>query len=171
MFQPTDFLSSFKWWPVRNQHGTDAPPHAALMVTGVADGCVTVSQPDADGKSPALVLFNGPGLFPAGAEGQATSDPGGRAKYATGDGTPAAGETWGTGAASWELRKGKSGFVAWGGADGGSAVFVPDLSATAGTWTPPEVMTDWQCVDNAPVITTKFICRDGSLVDDPADCP
>lgn len=37
-------------------------------------------------------------------------------------------------------------------------------------WTPPLVMTHWTCTGDIASLTKKYICADGSLVDDPGDC-
>jgi hypothetical protein len=160
MFAPTDLLSQRTWLPVKNANAAEAPAYALLRVTGIGtDGVVTVDQSDADDKDPTMLLVNGPAKIPAGQYGQATVGQWERALYDTGDGTPALGEDWGAGNASWKLRKGKVGFKAWGGVDSGSAVFARpasfpchDPGAPPGGWTASDDacyadFTDRRCTD------------------------
>jgi hypothetical protein len=117
-----DFYSGLRWIGVQNANAADAPGNAVLRVTGVAPtGEYTVDQPDTDGLDGCIL--NGPTLIQgtgAGgvSYGLATGDTPYWALYEPTDGAPVAGETWGPGAGSWKLRKGKSGFLIYGGADG-----------------------------------------------------
>lgn len=109
---------------VKNDSGETAPAFAALQVTGydLTEDCVTVGKPDADSLS--VVLANGPADIPAGRKGVATADGPFVVLYDDAD-APAAGDAWGTVSGSWELGKGKTGLIAWGGAEDGRAVFMP----------------------------------------------
>jgi hypothetical protein len=50
-------------------------------------------------------------------------------------------------------------------------VFAAPEGTVTPAWTPPRVLTGWDCTDGVVTLTFKYVCRDGSLVDDPGDCP
>lgn len=108
MRKPQDPISAARWLDVRNTATETAPAHGLLRITGVdSDGTITVGKPDADGQT--TILVNGPVAIPAGEYGQAHNSSPCAVLYDSGDGTPAAGETWGAASSSWKARKSKAG--------------------------------------------------------------
>lgn len=151
---PETFIGSQRRVRVKNTAGTTAPAHAVLQVTGysLTDEAVEVDQPDADGL--AVILFNGEADIPAGGFGAATADLPAVALYAAADGTPAAGETWGSGAGSWELRKGNAGVLIWGGAADGRVVVGPAAGTGAGAG--DTLTLTQQTCDGDTLVTTCY---------------
>lgn len=102
---------------LNNSSSTAIPPYGLVRVVSIdSTGLLTVDQPNTDGQD---VYVNGPQQIAASGYGSVTRDWPTFAYYDTGDGTPANGETWGAGNASYKLRKGKSGFTAEGAGIGG----------------------------------------------------
>lgn len=147
-----------RWLPVKNGAASEVPAFGLVRVTSsAADGVVTVGQPNADGQQNLFV--NGPAPIPVGALGAVSETFPAIAAYDTGDGTPAAAETWGAKSGEWKLRKDYEGFYVLGGAvrgtvnvtrkpppstvtfsgarvthDSGSPQSIPNNSITAVTW-------------------------------------
>lgn len=155
---------------VKNTAGEEAPVGGVLEVTGIdaTTGVVTVRKPAADSLPLAQLLFVHSAVIPAGGFGTATGDLPWRVKYETADGTPTIPDAWGSKSGSWELDKGKTGLVAWGGAAGGTAVFQAAVAPGATCdETPPVGWTEEQtcvlefvettCVDNDVVETTRRV--------------
>jgi hypothetical protein len=109
-----------EWFAVKNASGEIVPSGALARVTGLSDGCLTVEKPDADSDAD-LVVVDARAQIPADdtATGQASYANRVVVAYDEADGTPAAGEEWGSAAGEWKLRSGKSGFLILGGAGKG----------------------------------------------------
>ena len=116
-----------RWLRAYNQGAAAVPSFGLVRVVSVdATGLLTVDQPSADGQA---ALVNSEIPIQPGSYGKVSCDWPVYALYEGGDGTPATGETWGAGAGSYKLRKGKGAFVVQGGAIAGAAVC---LIGTAG---------------------------------------
>jgi hypothetical protein len=65
MFNRTDEFSARRPFVVRNTAGQDAPPYAALEVTGTDEesGTILVTRPTADGRPATIVCFNMEGVI------------------------------------------------------------------------------------------------------------
>ncbi len=131
-----DFFSGLRWVLVENTSAEDVPAFGVMQVDGVnaTTGIVKVRKPNGDGK-PACLL-NGPTIIPAPVDGVNQTGKGVHtvpwwALYDTGDGAPAALEVWGSGNASWKLRKGKAGFVVYGNPESGRVLAVRDATVAA----------------------------------------
>lgn len=113
--QPAVYLQARKL-ACKNVSGEEIPGESVVLITGVdADsGAWTVTKPDADGLSPALLAFSSATPIPAGKFGACTQDWPAPARF-TG-GTPDADPdvSWGTAAGSFLLTKGKQGFLGQG---------------------------------------------------------
>jgi hypothetical protein len=134
---PQDVSASLaiRWLEFRNDSGEEIPAYGLLRPTGaVTLGyglAITVSKPNADSMDG--ILVNGPDPVAIDGYGACTADLPTLALYDTADGTPAVTETWGSGNASWKLRKNKTGFLVIGGAASG-VVYVgkQDVSSPPG---------------------------------------
>lgn len=104
--------------PVLNVSGEDIPSHAVVQPSDdITDGAIHVSQPTVDGCR--YVLVNGPGVIPAGKQGQAYAHP--RVVVAA-ESQPVFGNEWGAKAGSWELSPDTpGGFLSLGGFAAGRA--------------------------------------------------
>ncbi len=113
--RPQSQGSAIRWLEVYNAGNEDIPPCAVCRVTGVDSdtGIITVDKPNGD--SLREIIIAGPQFIRAGEYGQGhRADPCPAVLYETADGTPAAGEDWGTKADSWKIHKGRTGFRALG---------------------------------------------------------
>lgn len=107
-----------------NNSGEECPAYAVMEVTaGVRGGAnayteerLTITKPTSTFNR--LYLVNGPQAVAANYEGEGTwlmDDAAGRpVLYASGDGTPAWGESWGAKASQWTLAKNRPGFLVTG---------------------------------------------------------
>ena len=107
-----------------NNSGEECPAYAVMEVTaGVRGGAnayteerLTITKPTSTFNR--LYLVNGPQAVAADKEGEGTwlmDDAAGRpVLYASGDGTPAWGESWGAKASQWTLAKNRPGFLVTG---------------------------------------------------------
>lgn len=107
-----------------NSSGEECPGYAVMEVTaGVRGGAnayteerLTITKPTSTFNR--LYLVNGPMPVADGKEGEGTwlmDDSAGRpVLYASGDGTPAWGESWGAKASQWTLAKNRPGFLVTG---------------------------------------------------------
>jgi hypothetical protein len=107
-----------------NSSGEECPAYAVMEVTaGVRGGAnayteerLTITKPTSTFNR--LYLVNGPQPVAANYEGEGTwlmDDAAGRpVLYASGDGTPAWGESWGAKASQWTLAKNRPGFLVTG---------------------------------------------------------
>lgn len=114
-----------RWLAVRNDSTEDAPPFAAMRITGVTtlegQAVLTVDKPNADNAT--QIVFNGP--FKIGKKigstysyGSATKDLPLYAAYEVAD-APVLADDLGTSDGEWVLRKGNTGFKAIGGTTSG----------------------------------------------------
>ena len=102
-----------RWLECVNGYAGTIPAWGLVRVTSVdSSGVLTVDRPNANGQD---VYINGPTPIPAGGYGLVSRDWPLFALYESGDGTPAAGDTWGAGASSFKLRKSNAGFAIDGG--------------------------------------------------------
>ncbi len=102
--------TAIRWLPAQNQNAQQVPAFGLVRVVSVdPKGLYTVDQPNTDGQQ----VF-GTNFVPIAASmatpGAVTNDWPWWALYEAMDGVPAVGDTWGAGAGSWKLRKGKAGF-------------------------------------------------------------
>lgn len=106
------------WLPVTNTSGETIPSFAVMKLVGTldADGCINVAKPDADGTL--RVMVNGEVMIRPGGRGKGHFGTRGVFAYDQADGTPDVSDDWGVGAGSWVLKKGKKGWLLFGGASG-----------------------------------------------------
>lgn len=144
---PMDWRAPFiqqRWVELYNAGANEVPAFGVCEVTGASrpeainaaqNGgrtVLNVTRPTED--SPNAVCLNGPMPIPAGSYGFGTIHYPAYAKYATAE-TPVAGEEWGAASGTFELTKGKSGFVIFGDAANG-IVRVDRLSQSPATGIP-----------------------------------
>lgn len=142
MFQQTDAWSLARLMLVKNGSGEVVPAYGAMRITGVTNDVYDIAKPNSNSIEPAMLLINGPGEIPIGAEGHGTQATPVRAACT---GTPAADESWGTATGTWTLATGQTGFRAWGGVVAGSAIFARVSGASSpctDPGSPPEGWTD-----------------------------
>jgi hypothetical protein len=128
---PMDWRAPFiqqRWVELYNAGANEVPAFGVCEITGASrpeniNGAqaggrtvLNVTRPTED--SPNAVCLNGPMPIAAGAYGFGTLHYPAYAKYATAN-TPVAGEEWGAASGTFELTKGKSGFVIFGDAANG----------------------------------------------------
>ena len=108
-----DDVTQARWLIGSNDSGSEIPAFSLVKVTATdAQGRFEVEQPTVDGEAVYVV-----GSLPIPAAdsdgdgiGAITGDWPVWAKYDSGDGTPAIGETWGAESGTWKLKKNQPGF-------------------------------------------------------------
>jgi hypothetical protein len=132
-FQSPNTALPARWFPVKNDDATAAPPNGVGKVVDTdANGVIHVVRPDADSIDPRrLVILDGNGAA-AGGYCQATDQ---WPWWAATDASPAVGDELGTAAGSWKLAATKTGFVAWSAA--ASGMFLADAGGGGLTTCPP----------------------------------
>lgn len=140
MLQPASAIEVVRWLECRNDAAEEVPAFGLVRVTGaLSSGALTVAKPDTNDQ---FVLVNGPFSIAVGDFGVCTNDFPWYALYATGDGTPAAGQEWGASANEWVLRDARTGFRITGGPTAGRVQVTRQDQTTAGGGGGTVVVTD-----------------------------
>jgi hypothetical protein len=159
VIRPQTQFGAIRQHAVLNDSGETIPAWAVMEPSDFNGLYHTVRKPTVDDS--AWVLLNGPMPISAGGYGSGTWDLPNLAKYETGDGTPAVGESWGSRAGYWGLSRGYEGFIVLGNGDGTKTMVERDslcASTEAGNpyygyfyaSAPPHLRVHCPCCDEAP---------------------
>lgn len=126
---------------------TEVPARGLVRVTGVdTQGVLAVDRPNTDAQ---FVYVAGKTPVSANGYGAVTIEGPVYALYDTADGAPVAGETWGAGAASFKLRKGKAGFIIEGDADATAGTVLVRRDAGSGGAAPTPLTVEYDDLTGA----------------------
>lgn len=111
-------MMGLDWLPVRNTTSETIPSFGVMKLVGSldSDGNIDVGKPDADNSL--RVMVNGETMIRPGEKGKGHFGTRGIFGYDQSDGTPNVSDNWGVASGSWVLRKGKKGWVLFGGGSG-----------------------------------------------------
>lgn len=127
-----DLFAGDRWIAVTNVSGEEIPAFAPMRITGIdLTNEVKVDKPNAEGMP--QVLINGQTPIPVDGVGQATYTFPAYVLHDAVDGSPVAGESWGTAAGEWKLRKHKAGFFACGTSSGDRPLFIASCCTCSGS--------------------------------------
>lgn len=117
-------IDRINWYTVRNTESESVPPFGVMLIAGSdTDGTLTITRPSADSQTQGI-LFNGAFGIPAGQKGQGYQATVMAGAYDTADGAPAVGNSYGTLASDWRLRKSNTGFTTVSTGDSGAVLVV-----------------------------------------------